>query len=165
MHPDESRVRDSVKTDQLRARIDKCLYKLKIIQIYAHNHLHTQLCGLTRKKLTPTCFSKNRQTHGHMHAALTSFKGRGIFGQILAFLLWTSFGREQILWCRRFSCHHITRRKSTIQGKYGYAKLCIVDLAQGNSYIFVGWGWFGGRGSLLYTHSSSGMWYHNIVVI
>ena len=44
-----------------------------------------------------------------------------------------------------------------IEGKYGCAKSRIVDVPQGNNYIFVGWGCVGERGSLLYTHSSRGM--------
>ena len=87
MHSDGSRVHDSVKTDQLRARIDECLNKLKIIQIYAYNHVHTQPLWANMEKTNAYMFPNNRQTHGHMHVALTSFKGCGIFGQILAFLL------------------------------------------------------------------------------
>ena len=68
----ESHFRKFVRTDQLRARRDKCLtYKLRIIHIYAHNHIHTQPWW---KKLTPTCFPKNRQTHGYMHAPLHHLK-------------------------------------------------------------------------------------------
>ena len=47
------------------------------------------------------------------------------------------------------SCNRMSRRKSTVEGRNGYAKTRIVDFPRGDSYIYRGGG---GGWILLYSH-------------